>query len=100
MGDAALGDPAGTTTLHYATPAGRQPRRVRPLPALIGGMFLVFMAALTLLVGFIVIAEYRGYMNGEFSVALAVAVCVFSATCLFAGLPLIYRGTRADERIE
>jgi MOSC domain-containing protein YiiM len=28
------------------------------------------------------------------------AVCVFSASCLFAGLPLIYRGTRADERIE
>ena len=100
MGDAALGDPVPTTTLHYATPAGRQPRRVRPVPALIGGMFLVVISALELIIGFIIVAEYDNSMSSDFSTALAFAVCVFSASCLFAGLPLIYRGTRADERME
>jgi hypothetical protein len=70
---------------------------VRSIPALIGGMFLVLVAALTLVLGFIVIAEYRGYTSSDFSIALAFAVCIFSATCLCAGLPLMYRGSRADD---
>jgi hypothetical protein len=95
VGDPAL-DEVSKPTLNYATPV-RRVKRVRALPALFGGMFLVFIAAVTLLSGFIVVAEYRGYMSGEFSVALAVAVCIFSAVCLFTGLPLIYRGTRVDD---
>jgi hypothetical protein len=98
MGDRPLVDPS-VSTLHYATPVQRL-KRVRALPALFGGMFLVIVSAFTLIVGFVVGAEYRSSMTSDFSTALAVAVCIFSATCLFAGLPLIYRGTRADERIE
>ena len=95
MGDGPLNAPPDAT-LHYATPVQRL-KRVRALPALFGGMFLVLIAAFTLILGFIVVAAYRGYMNSDLSAAFAFAVCVFSATCLCAGLPLIYRGTRADD---
>ena len=82
--------------LNYATPVQRL-KRVRALPALFGGMFLVVIAALELIIGFIIVAEYDNSMSSDFSTALAFAVCIFSAACLFAGLPLIYRGTRADD---
>ena len=95
MGDGPLDDPA-PSTLHYATPVQRL-KRVRALPALFAGMFLIVVAAFTLILGFVVIASYRGYMNSNLSDVFASAVCVFSATCLFAGLPLIYRGTRVDD---
>ena len=95
MGDHALTDPP-PSTLHYATPVQRL-KRVRALPALFAGMFLVVVSALELIIGFIIVAEYDNSMSSDFSTALAFAVCVFSATCLFAGLPLIYRGTRVDD---
>ena len=95
MGDRALTDPTAST-LHYATPVQRL-KRVRALPALFGGMLLVVISALELIIGFVIVAEYDNSMSSDFSTALAFAVCVFSASCLFAGLPLIYRGTRADE---
>jgi len=60
-------------------------------------MFLVVVAAFTLILGFVVIASYRGYTSSDLSAAFAFAVCIFSGTCLCAGLPLIYRGTRADD---
>ncbi len=96
MGGHKLGDAPPTAALPYATPAHGQ-TRFRSMPALFGGMFLVLVAAFTLVVGFIVIASYRGYTSSDFSVALAFGVCIFSATCLAAGLPLIYRGSRADD---
>ena len=95
MGDPAVSDPTDVT-LHYATPVQRW-KRVRALPALFGGMFLVLVGAFTLILGFIVVASYRGYINGDLSTGFAFAVCIFSGTCLCAGLPLIYRGTRADD---
>jgi len=95
MGDRALTDPA-LSTLNYATPVQRL-KRVRGLPALFAGMFLVVISALELIIGFVIVAEYRNSMSSDFSTALAAAVCIFCATCLFAGLPLIYRGTRADD---
>ena len=95
MGDHALADPA-PSTLNYATPVQRL-KRIRALPALFAGMFLVVISALELIIGFIIVAEYDNSMSSDFSTALAFAVCIFSATCLFAGLPLIYRGTRADD---
>ena len=95
MGDRPLVDPS-VSTLHYATPVQRF-KRVRALPALFGGMFLVVIGALELIIGFVIVAEYDNSMSSDFSTALAFAVCIFSASCLFAGLPLIYRGTRADD---
>ncbi len=83
--------------MQYETPARPARRRIRSTSAMVGGMFLVLIAPLTLIVGFVVINEYRGYTMSDFSVAFAFAVCTFSAACLFAGLPLIYRGTRADD---
>jgi hypothetical protein len=96
VGDQPLAQDAANATLHYATPVQRL-KRVRALPALFGGMFLVLVGAILLIIGFVVIAAYGGYASSDFRTALAFAVCIFSATCLLAGLPLIYRGTRADD---
>jgi hypothetical protein len=95
VGDGPLNAPP-EATFHYATPVQRL-KRVRALPAMFGGMFLVLVAAFTLILGFIVVASYRGYIDSDLSAAFGFAVCLFSATCLWAGLPLIYRGTRADD---
>ena len=95
MADQQLGD-ATPSTLHYATPVQRL-KRVRPVTALVGGMFLVLVAAITLLLGFIVIAEYQGYLGSGPGVILTFACVFFSAICLFCGLPLIYRGSRGDD---
>ena len=95
MGDGALTNPAAST-LNYATPVQRL-KRVRALPALFAGMFLVVLSALELIIGFVIVAEYRNSMSSDFSTAFVAAICIFCATCLLAGLPLIYRGTRADD---
>ncbi len=93
MGDEPLSG-RDASTLHYATPA-RHTRRIRPGLALIGGMFLVLTGALTLIVGFAMIRDLN--LSRDLETACAFAICIFSATCLIAGLPLIYRGSRDDD---
>jgi len=89
-------DPPDSNTLNYATPVQRL-RRVRSVPALIGGIFLVLVAALTLLIGFVMIAEYDNRISSDFSITIGFAVCIFSGICLLSGIPLIYRGSQADD---
>jgi hypothetical protein len=93
MGDRPLSEP-DPGTLDYATPVQRL-RRIRPVPAMIGGVFLVLIAALTLLIGFAMISKLS--LSGDLEVVGAFAVCIFSALCLIAGIPLIYRGSRTPE---
>ena len=87
-----------STTLSYATPG--QSRRRRPVNAglaLAGGIFLVSLGAVVLVGGLLMYVSLRNRLSGDAEVAMMASTLIFSAVCLFAGLPLIYRAARANE---
>jgi hypothetical protein len=70
---------------------------VNPALALTGGIFLASLGALVLIFGLVFYSQVTYRLGSDERLAMLSSTIVFSAVCLFAGLPLIYRAARGNE---